>query len=282
MFLKSKLKGLPVAILLVIGAAAQCPAQHLWWKVPTGVRDVTCVYGQIKVLATQRYIYYCGCNWNPGEPAGGYTGIQDKGQGIHNMIFSIWDTSPTLHPTVSYASSIVNHGRFGGEGTGSHTDAVIGWKLNSTYEFCAEKKYYPEDNSTLTSVFFKDPQTGKWQKEATITSPNGKFKSVSRFGPTMAAFLENWVGKGRKAPKVALYRLWVGSSPSKLTMVTKAGGDGRWGTVGDWFYLAEGDTDKVDAILRSCKAADKGKFTVGGTGTMSIANKSLHRPLPKG
>ncbi len=122
-----------------MGAVIPSFAQHLWWKMPAGVKYATCVYGQIKVLATHSNIYYCGCNWNPGEPAGGYTGIQDKGNGIHNMIFSIWDTSPTLHPSVSYAGNGVNAGRFGGEGTGAHTDAVIGWKTGKFYEFLPKK-----------------------------------------------------------------------------------------------------------------------------------------------
>lgn len=256
-----------------ITASSACFGQHLWWHLPKGVSDATCIYGQIQVLQSHSNIYYCGCNWNPGEPAGGYTGIQDKGNGVHNTIFSIWDTSDSLHPKVTYAGEGVNHSRFGGEGTGAHTDSVIGWQVGQTYEYFAQKVYDAADNQTDTTVYLKDPKTGKWIKEATITSPNGKYASVKRFGPGLAGFLENWVGQDRNAPKVAIYRLWAGHSTRDLKMVTSAGGDGRWGTVGAWYYLAEGDSTKVDAILD--KFSKKSKFTVGATGALEIDEVNL-------
>ncbi len=60
-----------IAILALFCATAQ--AQHLWWDLE-GQKDATCLYGQITVLATHPAIYYCGANWHPGEPAGGYCG----------------------------------------------------------------------------------------------------------------------------------------------------------------------------------------------------------------
>lgn len=260
-------------------AVVPCFAQHLWWRLPSGVKDATCIYGQIKVVLTHSTIYYCGCNWNPGEPAGGYTGIQDKGNDVHNMIFSIWDTTDSLHPKVTYAGADVNHSRFGGEGTGAHTDAVIGWKVGKVYEFFAQKVYDAADNQTDTTVYFKDPASGKWLKSATITSPNGQYKSVSRFGPTLAGFLENWSGQDRTAPKLALYRLWAGTSPSDMKEVTSAGGDGRWGTVGSWFYLAEGDTAQVDAALNK---ADRKGFVVGSNQPLDIESARGPKSLPVG
>ena len=80
-----------------------CPnadAQHLWWDLE-GQRDATCVYGEITVLATHPGIYYCGINWHPGEPAGGYCGIQHNGPKEKRTIFSIWDTTTDLHPKVT-------------------------------------------------------------------------------------------------------------------------------------------------------------------------------------
>ena len=49
-------------------------AQHLWWNLEDQ-KEATCLYGEITVLATHHGIYYCGANWHPGEPAGGYCGI---------------------------------------------------------------------------------------------------------------------------------------------------------------------------------------------------------------
>jgi hypothetical protein len=82
-----------------------CPhaqAQHLWWNLE-GQKDATCLYGEITVLATHPCIYYCGANWHPGEPAGGYCGIQHNSETERRTIFSIWDTNPTLHPKVTEA-----------------------------------------------------------------------------------------------------------------------------------------------------------------------------------
>src|SRR5262245_55373952 len=50
-------------------------ASHLWWDLGDQ-RQATCLYGEITVLATYPCMYYCGANWHPGEPAGGYCGIQ--------------------------------------------------------------------------------------------------------------------------------------------------------------------------------------------------------------
>jgi len=58
--------------------------------------------GGEKWMATHTTIYYCGANWHPGEAAGGYCGIQHNSQTERRTIFSIWDTSPTLHPNISY------------------------------------------------------------------------------------------------------------------------------------------------------------------------------------
>ncbi|MBI3721520.1 MAG: DUF3472 domain-containing protein [Fimbriimonas ginsengisoli] len=102
-------------------------AQHLWWNLE-GQQAATCLYGEITVLATHPAVYYCGANWHPGEPAGGYCGIQHNNVSERRTIFSIWDTSPALHPSVSEADPETVHGRFGGEGEGGHTHMLWPWK----------------------------------------------------------------------------------------------------------------------------------------------------------
>jgi hypothetical protein len=81
---------LTAAMALTFSANVQ--AQQLWWDLQ-GQNDATCLYGEITVLATHPGIYYCGANWHPGEPAGGYCGIQHIGPQERQTIFSIWDTS---------------------------------------------------------------------------------------------------------------------------------------------------------------------------------------------
>ena len=106
---------LTAATVLTLCVSAQ--AQHLWWDLQ-GQNEATCLYGEITVLATHPAIYYCGANWHPGEPAGGYCGIQHNGEKERRTIFSIWDTSPELHPKVTAADPKTIFNRFGGEGTG--------------------------------------------------------------------------------------------------------------------------------------------------------------------
>ncbi len=244
-----KLKPTPILCALLCCLAPAAMAQHLWWKAHAPGQKFTCMYGEIQVLATNPAIYYCGCTWWPGQPAGGYTGIQDPGGGRHNMIFSIWDTSPELHPTVVEADPRTAHNRFGGEGTGAHTHLDYHWELGQVYRFYVTKTQDATAANTLTRLYYRDEKTGKWVHEATISNPNNGSESVPTFGGGLNGFLENWLGKDREAPKLALYRLWLGNSPDDLMCVNHAGGDGKWGVLNDWFYLAEGDDAALAAVI---------------------------------
>lgn len=240
------------------GTVAIANAQHLLWKPKDKTAQYTAIYGEIEVLNTGDTIYYCGCNWWPGNPAGGYTGIQDPGGGRHNMIFSIWDTSDKLHPRVTEAESRTVFTRFGGEGTGAHTHLDYNWKLGKTYRFYVTKEQDAAKENTLTKLYFRDDEAKKWVHEATISNPNDGHVSVTTFGGMLNAFLENWSGKERETPKLALYRLWVGTSPADLTPVTEATGDGKWGVFNGSFFLAEGSDASVDALLAKGKGLQRG------------------------
>jgi hypothetical protein len=244
-----------VALVAVVGLLpVPTRAQHLIWKPQPAGRTCTCLYGEIEVLATNQTIYYCGCNWWPGNPAGGYTGIQDVGAGRHLMIFSIWDTSPTLHPATIEAEARTQFKRFGGEGEGAHTHLDYDWKLGTTYRYYVTKVQDAAAANTLTRCWFFDEGKKKWVHEATISSPNDGHPSVPTFGGMLNAFLENWSGQERAKPKLALYRLWVGDSPAHMQNVVEASGDGNWGVLKDTFYLAEGDEEALAPIFA---AADK-------------------------
>lgn len=248
------------ALGLGFAFAAAAQAQHLWWHAPTADHPYTAIYGEIQVLATNKTIYYCGCNWWPGAPAGGYTGIQDPGGGRHNMIFSIWDTSPTLHPEVVQADPRTVYNRFGGEGTGAHTHLDYAWPLDKTYRFYATKS--TTGSSTYTRLYFYDELLGTWVHEATIANPTNGNVSVTSFGGGLNAFLENWSGEERAKPKLALYRLWIGTNPHDLVNITEGAGDGKWGVLDDTFYLAEGDADALAPIF--AKAAGTGPKAQAG------------------
>jgi hypothetical protein len=242
----------------------QAPAQHLWWDI-RGQQNATCLYGEITVLATASPIYYCGANWHPGEPAGGYCGIQDNSVRERRTIFSIWDTSPRLHPKITEADPDTVFGRFGGEGEGGHTHMVWPWKVGETFQLFVHKQRGADGSSTDARYYILDRNTGRWRHSATINSPDGGERCVATIGGSLASFLENFGGKDKVLPKVALYRLWLGSSVDTLQPLTRAGGDGIWGELGDSYFLAEGSREKLDPVFRDL-ARSYGTPVFGGEG----------------
>jgi len=244
---------LVMAFAALVASPAVAEAQHLIWKYPPSKTGYTCMYGQIKVIATGKTIYYCGCNWWPGNPAGGYTGIQDPGGGRHNMIFSIWDTSKDLHPKTIAQEERTKANRFGGEGEGAHTHLDYNWQVGKAYQFYAVKRQDESGANTLCTVYFYDDDQKKWVSEATIASPNDGHEWVKTFGGMLNSFLENWSGQERETPKLCLYRLWVGTKPSDLAEINEATGDGKWGVLNGAFYLAEGDDAALAPIFMSTR-----------------------------
>lgn len=240
---------LTVAVTLLFCATAQ--AQHLWWNLE-GQKDATCLYGEITVLATAPHIYYCGANWHPGEPAGGYCGIQHNSKTERRTIFSIWDTSPQLHPTVTAADPRTIHNRFGGEGEGGHTHMLWPWNVGDTFQFYVQKQPGKGD-TTDTRYYVYDRIQKSWLHSATINNPNGGKASVATIGGGINSFLENFAGKDRAVPKLALYRLWLGSSADTMKCLTKAAGDGTWGQLHDAYFLAEGDPAALNDVFARLK-----------------------------
>jgi hypothetical protein len=260
-----KLKA-PVGAALALLVPAAVSAQHLWWHKPG---TYTAMYGEITVLATGNTMYYCGCNWWPSAPAGGYTGIQDQDGVRHNMIFSIWDTSEKLHPRVVEAEGRTVFTRFGGEGTGAHTHMDYHWALGKTYRFYVTKEQDRIKENTLTRLYFYDDEHHGWVHEGTISNPNNGSVSVPTFGGSLCGFLENWSGRDKEKPKLALYRLWLGTGPSDLRPVTESGGDGKWGTLDGCFYLAEGSDDLLKPVFERAEIGGTPALA-GGKGPLSI------------
>jgi hypothetical protein len=261
------------AALLLLAVSAE--AQHLWWNLEEQT-DATRLYGEITVLATYPAIYYCGANWHPGEPAGGYCGIQHNGEKERRTIFSIWDTAPKLHPNVTEADPQTIFNRFGGEGEGAHTHMLWDWKIGETFQFFVHKQPGKKADSTDARYYIFDPKQKKWLHSATINSPNGSKKSVATIGGGLNSFLENFAGKDRAVPKLALYRLWLGPSVDKMKCLTRAQGDGTWGQLHDAYFLAEGGKAELGAVF-SKSEAKYGKPVLGGQGKelMPISDRAV-------
>ncbi|MFO0892288.1 MAG: DUF3472 domain-containing protein [Isosphaeraceae bacterium] len=252
--------------------------QHLWWDLE-GEHEATCLYGEIVVLATEPHIYYCGANWHPGEPAGGYCGIQHNGPRERRTIFSIWDTSPVLHPSVTAADPKTIFNRFGGEGEGAHTHMIWDWKEREPFRFFVHKVPGAEPGTIDARYFVLDPGQKHWTHSATITSPQGGKKSVATFGGGLNSFLENFTGRGKQVPKLALYRLWLGRSPETLRCLTRARGDGTWGVLNDAYYLAEGDPAALSALFTRLEPR-LGKHRPGGRDTELPPLSEVHLAAP--
>jgi hypothetical protein len=227
-------------------------------------------------LATNPGIYYCGANWHPGEAAGGYCGIQHNAPQERRTIFSIWDTSPALHPKITAADSHTVHNRFGGEGEGGHTHMLWDWKEGETFQFFVQKKPAKNPKHIDASYYIFDTKQNKWLHVATITSPQGGEKSVATLGGGLNSFLENFTGQGREMPKIALYRLWLGPSVEKMKCLTKAKGDGTWGVLHDAYFLAEGDSEKLGAMFSKLeKQYGKPVFSEKGKELEPLSNTPL-------
>ncbi len=256
-----------VLCLSLASSAAQ--AQHLWWNLD-GQNQAKCLYGEITVLATHTTIYYCGANWHPGEPAGGYCGIQHNGPTERRTIFSIWDTSPQMHPKITAADPKTAFGRFGGEGEGGHTHMLWPWKVDETFQFFVRKQPGSKPDSTACLYYVYDREAKQWRHSATITSPNGGKKSVATLGGGMNSFLENFSGRDREVPKLALYRLWLGTSVDAMKCLTRAVGDGKWGQLHGAYFLAEGDDAKLAAMFAKFEPK-YGKSIFGGKGKKPLS-----------
>lgn len=271
----SKVALVLLAVLAVFSGSHAAQAQHLWWNL-AGQKDAVCLYGEITVLATHPSIYYCGANWHPGEPAGGYCGIQDIAGGKRWTIFSIWDTSKSLSARIAHFTPPTVTRRFGGEGVGVHTHVDWAWKIDQPFRFYVQKKPGSEPETTDAFYYVYDPATEKWFFSATIRSPNGGHRSVTTLGGGLNSFLENFSGRDREAPKLALYRLWLGSAPDKLTCLTRASGDGKWGQMGDAYFLADGDPERLAPVFAQWEKSH-GKAVYGGGKTQlpPITDKPL-------
>ncbi len=281
-----------IANLTTLAAFGLCivpaRAQHLAgliWRPKDDQGSYRCIYGEIQVLATANSTYYCGCNWWPSCPAGGYTGIQDIDGLKHLMIFSIWDTTSDLHTVaVDQGDPRAELSRFGGEGEGGKTLLPYHWELGKTYRYFILKRQDDANKRTLASSFFYDDGLGQWVYEATIASPDNGDKCIKGFGGMMNAFLENFGKTDKSIPRLALYRLWVGTTPDNLTCVTEANGSGLWGTLNDWFFLGGGDDATVKGLINGFIEGNA-QPAFGAQGRLSIGDRKVQpeflRPLKR-
>jgi hypothetical protein len=101
-----------------------------------------------------------------------------------------------------------------------------------------------QENGTCLYGEIFDPAAKAWHHLATINCPNGGYRSVETLGGGVNSILENFSGEAPQAPRLAIYRLWLGTAPENMKCLTRAVGDGQWGVLHDTYFLAAGGTNE--------------------------------------
>jgi len=231
------------ALVGISGVSSADYLSQLIWYQKEFKGGATCIYGEIEVVTNSQNTHYCGCNWWPSSPAGGYTGIQEL-TNKKVAIFSVWDTTAKL-PTIGVerGNPMAKIERFDG---GEHSLHEYKWGVGRTYRYFVVKRQDTAHNRTLVSSYFYDDFLDSWVYEATMASPNINDPAVTTFGGMTNAFIQN-IGGDTTSPRLAIFRLWTGTSPNDLACVTEGEGHGKWGILDDSFFLSVGDTNTVHA-----------------------------------
>ena len=248
--------------LVLLGAKVQ--AQHLWWNLE-GQRDATCLYGEITVLATHTDHLLLRCQL-ASRRAGGrlLRHPAQRPDGAPDHLLDLGHLAATASQGHEADPETV-FSRFGGEGEGAHTHMLWPWKTSETFQFFVQKRPAAKAGTTDARYFVYDRARKSWRFSATITCPDGGKKSVATLGGGLNSFLENFAGKDKEVPKLALYRLWLGPSLDQMRPLTRAKGDGDWGQLHDAYFLAEGNKQKLEAVFAELEP-HYGKPSPGGSG----------------
>jgi hypothetical protein len=151
------------------------------------------------------------------------------------------------------------------------------WKVGDTFQFFVQKQPGTTPDTTDTRYYLNGRNAKKWLHSATISNPNGGKKSVATLCGGMNSFLENFSGRNRDVPKLALYRLWLGTGLDNMKCLTRAGGDGIWGLLHDACFLAEGEKTKLDDLFSGLKET-YGSPIFGGKGKK--LEPLSYKPMP--
>lgn len=245
---------------LLLAATTETPPKaarsvHLAYALPATVKaGVTAFYGEVTVEKTVPGSYFEVCGF-----AGGYFGIQqraDKKVGI----FSVWDAGKGGNDPkrvdeknrvrTVFAGDGVRASRFGGEGTGGHSDFDCDWAVGTTYRFYLTATV--ANATTGYDAWFYDPVKAAWKHVATFAAPDGGKRMSGLYG-----FIEDFRRDTKSAGEVrrATYgNGWVrdGAGPwLPLTKATFTASGASWeakdtidagGADGHFFLQTGGDT----------------------------------------
>jgi hypothetical protein len=179
-------------------------------------------YGEVTVEKSVPDSYFQVCGF-----AGGYFGIQEHENGKKVGIFSVWDTAKGDDPKAVdqkdrvetlFVGDGVRASRFGGEGTGGHSDFDFKWNVGDTYKFFLTSKI--TDKKTAYSAYIFDPQKKSWLHVATFAAPDGGKKLTGLY-----SFIEDFRRDTVSATEVRRAKFgneWIQTPDGKWEPVTKA------------------------------------------------------------
>ncbi len=236
---------------------------HLSYVLPEAAgKGVVGFYNEVTVEKTTLGSYFQSCGF-----AGGYFGIQERGDKKVG-IFSVWDTGVTGNDQKAvdrknrvktlFTGDGVRASRFGGEGTGGHSDFDCDWVVGQTYKFYLTATVDGAD--TKYDAWFRDPAKKDWMHVATFSCPDGGKRLSGLY-----SFIEDFRRDTESATEVRRAEFgnaWVKPADGDWLPLTKArftASGATWeakdtidaGVVGDHFYLQTGGDTKTTNKLRS-------------------------------
>jgi hypothetical protein len=191
---------------------------HLSYVTPPAIA----FYAEVTV---QKYVddsYFQVCGFN-----GGYFGIQAHEEGRKVGIFSVWDNakgndSKAVEKENRVETLFVGNGvrasRFGGEGTGGHSDFDFNWKPEETYKFFLTSKIV--DKKTEYAAYIFEPEKKDWFHVATFSAPDG-----GKYLTGLYSFIEDFRRDTKSATEVRRAKYsnqWIETPDGKWEPVTKA------------------------------------------------------------
>lgn len=240
-----------------VGPPKAARSVHLFYTAPPAVA----FYGEVTVEKTVPGSYFEVCGFN-----GGYFGIQELGNGKKVGIFSVWDTAKGNDPKAVaekdrvqtlFTGEGVRASRFGGEGTGGHSDFDFDWKVGDTCKFCLNSTI--TENKTAYAAYIFQPDKKTWMHVATFQAPDGGKKLTGLY-----SFIEDFRRDTKSATEVRRAKYgnqWIQTADGKWQPITKAkftASDATWeakttinaGAEGKEFFLQTGGDTVQSTNLR--------------------------------
>ncbi|MDX8340693.1 DUF3472 domain-containing protein [Draconibacterium sp. IB214405] len=199
------------------------PSVHLSYQIPEEAGDIEYFYNEITVPKGQDVLgsYFMANGF--GE---GYFGIQVNSPTERRILFSVWSPFKTNNPNEIPEDQRINllkkgesvyTGKFGNEGSGGQSYLKYNWKAGVTYGFLLKAKP-SENNSTIYTAWFMDPEVNDWQLIASFRRPQ-----TSTYVKRPHSFLENFIPQMGTQSRMAYYNnQWVCNTEGQWYELTEA------------------------------------------------------------